>query len=322
MTVAARAFGVMGSEGEIIVVADDAEALADRAVARLRALESRWSRFLPNSEISQCNARPGLPVRVSPETYRLVELALEGRRMTAGRFDPALLTQLRDAGYDRSFEELAPPRISASEPVRAPGAPAARRPETDATQPSGPPSDVVLDPIVGSVRLVGGVTFDPGGIGKGFASDLVVGELRESGATGAMVSVGGDVCVDGTPPDGGSWVIAVSDPLDFNRERARLYLESGAVASSWRTKRVWEAADGTARHHLLDPRTGAPAASGLAGVTVVTAQGWMAEVLAKAAFVAGPDEGVDVIATAGASGLLFTDAGELRPAGDIASFRG
>ncbi len=152
-----------------------------------------------------------------------IRTSLEWILQQFGRFDPALLTQLRAAGYDRSFEELTPPRIGTSEPLRAPddGESAARRPETDTTRPSGPPPDVVLDPVVASVRLVGGVTFDPGGIGKGFASDLVVGELRESGAAGAMVSVGGDVCVDGTPPDGVSWVIAVSDPLDFNRVRAR-----------------------------------------------------------------------------------------------------
>ncbi|MFA5883298.1 MAG: FAD:protein FMN transferase [Acidimicrobiia bacterium] len=314
MTVASRAVAVMGSEGEIIVVTDGADALADsladRAVARLRELEARWSRFLPQSEISRWNAHPGEPVVVSPETYRLVEHALAGRQATGGRFDPTLLAELEAAGYDRSFEQLTPPRSGVVDA-------ASRAPARVATRP-----EVVLDPIVGSVCLRGGARFDPGGIGKGFAADLVVEELREAGAGGVMVGVGGDVRLDGRAPDGGSWVVAVADPRDPDRERARLYLGSGAVASSWRTKRVFSGPDGAPRHHLLDPRTGTPAESGLAGVTVVTAQGWTAEVLAKAAFVAGPDDGVDVIAAAGAAGLLFTDDGDLRPAGDIAAFLG
>ena len=328
MTVATRAFPVMGSEGEVIVVAPesraDAEALADQAVARLRALEVRWSRFLPDSEISRCNAVADVPVLVSPETYRLVELGLEGRRMTGGRFDPTLLAQLRAAGYDRSFEQLVRPGTGETDsiPDRRERAGPEGGATSDAAPSPGPPPAIVLDPIVGSVSCGRGAMFDPGGIGKGFAADLVVDELGGVGATGVMVSVGGDVRVEGRAPDGGSWVVAIADPLDRDRERARLYLESGAVASSWRTKRVWAAPDGTTRHHLLDPRTGAPAVSGLAGVTVVTGQGWMAEVLAKAAFVAGPAEGADVIAGAGAAGLLFTDDGDLRPAGDIATFLG
>ena len=314
MTVASRTVAVMGSEGEIIVVSEHADvpadALADRAVARLRELEARWSRFLPQSEVSRWNAHPGEPVVVSPETYRLVEHALVGRRVTGGRFDPTLLAELEAAGYDRSFEQLTPPRPGTADPgspapVRAPAA-----------------AEVVLDPVVGSVCLEGGARFDPGGIGKGFAADLVVEELRAAGATGVMVGVGGDVRLEGPAPDGGSWVVAVADPRDPDRERARLYVGAGAVASSWRTKRVFSGPDGAPRHHLLDPRTGAPAESGLAGVTVVAAQGWMAEVLAKAAFVAGPDGGVDVIAAAGAAGLLFADDGELRRAGDIAAFLG
>ncbi len=137
-----------------------------------------------------------------------------------------------------------------------------------------------------------------------------------------MVSVGGDVRVDGRAPDGGPWVVAVGDPWDRDRERARLFLDSGAVASSWRTKRVFTGPDGTAGHHIIDPLTGAPADRGFAGVTVVTGAGWMAEVLAKAAFLAGPDEGPTVIAAAGAAGILFTDDGDVLEAGDIAAFTG
>ncbi len=60
--------------------------------------------------------------------------------------------------------------------------------------------------------------------------------------------------------------------------------------------------------------------SGVAGVTVVAAQGWRAEVLAKAAFLAGPDDGPTLIAESGAAGLVVADDGSVYPAGDIGAF--
>ena len=74
------------------------------------------------------------------------------------------------------------------------------------------------------------------------------------------------------------------------------------------------------RHHLIDPATGLPATSGLAGVTVITGQGWHAEVLAKAAFLAGPEDGAALLAAHDAAGVLITDDGGVHEAGDWARF--
>ena len=76
---------------------------------------------------------------------------------------------------------------------------------------------------------------------------------------------------------------SISDGRSLNRIPAQR-LRTGAVASTWRTRRVWGPPPAR-RHHLIDPRTGAPAVSGLAGTTVLTGRAWWAEVLAKAAFI-------------------------------------
>ena len=65
------------------------------------------------------------------------------------------------------------------------------------------------------------------------------------------------------------------------------------------------------RHHLIDPATGVPAASDVVSVTVLAEEGWRAEVLAKAAFLAGVDEGVAVLAEHGATGLLVDREGRV-----------
>jgi thiamine biosynthesis lipoprotein len=99
-----------------------------------------------------------------------------------------------------------------------------------------------------------------------------------------------------------------------------LAFAGGAIATSTRLRRAW-ARNGRALHHLIDPRTGAPADSGLASVTVVAGEAWRAEVLAKAAFVAGAADGADLIGRAGATGLLVTDAGEVVELPGLAAFR-
>ena len=316
MRIEERLSPVMGTTAHVIVTGAT-PSLADAALDRLAELEARWSRFRADSEISGINARPGVPVLVSRDTYLLVTRALEGWRLTAGRFDPTLLAELRAAGYDRSFE-----LVSASgSPAEAPGLP--NPGGDDARRETRPGAGAITtDPVVGAVMIPAGVELDPGGIGKGLAADLVVEQLLAEGATGAMVSVGGDLRAEGVAPGGDGWVVAVADPADEERLITTIRFDAGAVASTWRTRRTWSGVDGTPRHHLIDPATGRSATTGGAGVTVVSGAGWHAEVLAKAAFLAGPASGAQLLADHGVAGLVVGDDGSTTEAGDLARFTG
>lgn len=147
--------------------------------------------------------------------------------------------------------------------------------------------------------------FDPGGIGKGLAADVVVAELLGEGVAGACVNIGGDLRAEGSGP----WTVDVADPFDGARPPlARLAFDAGGVATSSRLGRTWWR-DGELRHHLIDPATGRPASTGVAAVTVLTGDAWRAEVLAKAALMAGLDEAFDVLAEGRATGLVVADDG-------------
>jgi len=309
-----REVELMGTTAHVIITGAGPD-LAARALERLEILESRWSRFLPDSEVSRLNERPGVPVLVSPDTYLLVERAIEGWRLTGGRFDPTLLPELRAAGYDRSFELVGAGAPSCDRAPARSAAPIAAHPTARIGA-----GAIVLDPLVRTVRLPRGVELDPGGIGKGLAADLVVEQLIAEGASGAMVSLGGDLRAEGATPDGDGWVVAIADPHDPDRVVETVALEAGAIASTWRTKRTWTGEDGTPRHHLIDPATGVSAATGLSGVTVISGRGWHAEVLAKAAFLAGPTAGAQLLADRGVAGLLVRDDGSLIEAGDLTRF--
>jgi thiamine biosynthesis lipoprotein len=276
----------------------------------LERLEAKWSRFRPTSELSRLNAAGGAWTVVSPETFDLVTTAVEAWRDTGGRFDPTVLPALVAAGYDRDFAD-----------VPADG-PAADGPTQDGRSPVGPApgcEGIQLDATVGSVRLPVGVELDLGGIGKGRAADLVARALRGAGARGVLVDLGGDVRVEGETPRAEGWLIEVDDHLGTG-ETGRLSIASGAVATSTRLRRAWTRG-GRPLHHLIDPRTGEPASTGLASVTVVAGSACRAEVLAKAAFVAGPDEGADLLARARVTGLLVHDDGRVVDLPGLEPFR-
>ena len=108
--------------------------------------------------------------------------ALDAWRVTGGRFDPTVLGAVRRAGYDACFESL---------PAAREGSP------TSTSTPQTGAADVLVDPATNIVMVPPGVGFDPGGIGKGFAADIVSGEAIDAGATGVCVNIGGDVACPG-----------------------------------------------------------------------------------------------------------------------------
>jgi thiamine biosynthesis lipoprotein len=279
----------MGTSAHVVVVGGRRRLVA-RARRRIEALEARWSRFRPASEVSELNRRAGEAVRVSGDTRRLVELAVEGWRLSGGAFDPTVLGPVIRSGYDRSFDQLGP------------------SPTSVATDLDLGAAGIEVDGD--TVRIPAGTGFDPGGIGKGLAADLVCEELLGAGAEGACVNLGGDVRLSGSGPDGHGWTVAVEHewaaaPL------ALLGLADGAVATSTTLRRRWRSPDGVARHHLIDPQTGRPSDTDVNSATVVAASAWAAEVLAKAVLLRGAPAPFDILGGTGAEGMAVVDDGRV-----------
>jgi thiamine biosynthesis lipoprotein len=311
-------FPAMGSDVHVIVVGGPVT-LLEVARERVEELELRWSRFKPSSEISRLNAHRAEPVGVPPDTLALVQRALEGAQITGGRYDPTVLGAVLQAGYDRSFELLA------GRADRDAGLSSAPGPDAVGHLPGAPPRQrhawraIAIDEAASTVTLPGGVGFDPGGIGKGYAADLLVAELLRQGAAGVCANLGGDLRVEGEPPAGRSWRVAIEHPL-WGTPVVTVGLRGGAVATSSRTRRAWGPPQDR-RHHLIDPGTGLPARSGVAA-SVIAAEAWQAEVLAKALFIGGLGDGFDLLERTGTDGLLIDDAGAMHPSAGFNRFTG
>ncbi|MEZ5380740.1 MAG: FAD:protein FMN transferase [Microthrixaceae bacterium] len=290
-------FRAMGADAQITVVGGPAQ-LVPMARRRIAELESCWSRFLPDSDLSALNAQSGRSVRVGADLAVAVAHAREAWALSGGAFDPTALAAVEAAGYDRSFERLTESNAAApcDDTVERFGTNRVRsflgcddielRQLPDDAGP-GAPTDVMA-------RIPAGSGIDLGGIGKGLAADLVVAELMADGAEGALVNLGGDLRVEGRSPTGLGWRIDVDHP-HHAAPVATLLLHRGAVATSTTLKRRWRTRGGAVGHHLIDPNTRAPSDSDVELAVVLSGAAWRAEVLAKASLLRGSGRCFDLI---------------------------
>jgi thiamine biosynthesis lipoprotein len=254
------------------------------AVARLFSeWDRRLSRFRPASDLGRLNAAAGRPAKVSRLLGEILGRALAAAEATDGVFDPTLGGRIAELGYAETFARAG--RGAALAP-----APARPRP--------GRWRDVRVGPA-GTVTVPAGVAIDLGGIAKGMAVDRSLGLLQALGVRSALVSAGGDLAATGTLPDGRAWPVAVEGA----EPEGTVLLRRGAIATSSVERRRWRV-HGRALHHLLDPRTGDPAASGVERATVVAATCEQAEVAAKTALVLGAERGAAFLEERGLRGLL------------------
>lgn len=278
---------VMGGNFHLVAVSSSKKDFEDTA-SLLQDLESKWSRFLKDSEISKLNNAEGQSVIVSDETVLLVESMQRAARITKGYFDPTTLPILVNSGYAAS-------RKNAQNITQLPQS--AKWP--------GNLADIEIDG--NSVKLTLGTTLDPGGIGKGLAADIAVTNLMRNGAVGALVNANGDIVVRGESPQGGPWIIGIEDPFNVGQELEQIRLVSGAVATSSRVHQSWQQ-DGKQVHHLVNPHTGSTAVTPVLSASVVCANGADAEALAKVPFILEIESALLFIEQAGAECLIIDDS--------------
>jgi len=212
----------------------DLEAAASTVRAVMAEVEAAVSRFTSASDLARVNAHAGRFVAVSPLTLALVELAVGVAERTGAAVTPTVGAALAALGYDDDIT-IVRDRVAAAVPLclSVPTASTAVR----------------IDRDLGRVGVTHGTALDLGATGKAYAVDEAVRRIGPRARAGVLVSIGGDLAVHGTAPEG--WPIAVSETAGAPAEL--IVLDSGALATSSVVGRRW-AAD---RHHVVDPRTGA-----------------------------------------------------------------
>lgn len=262
-----------------VIAGDASTALLEWATNELERFEQSWSRFRAGSDLTAANATANEWTPITPLLAIALERAARLWKATGGAFDPTILRSLEAAGYDRSFE-----KVVRDDPTA-----------TIASAVTPGFEHVELDVPGLRLRLRDGARLDLGGVGKGLAADLLAEGLVDRGARSALVSVGGDIRAVGDLPENG-WSIPVLRP--DGTPWFEHVLSNGALVQSTFALRSWTR-DGRELHHIIDPRTGAPAESDLLTVVVAGAEAWWAEGFAKAAIVLGRDRGLPLLASRG-----------------------
>jgi len=270
--------------GVQVVVTDAGRLDAARAMleADLAAVDLACSRFRPDSEIVALDRHmtggPGgtwaRPVEVSPLLADAIAVALRAARLTDGDVDPTVGAAMNAVGYDRDFSlvQLEGPAVKLT--VRA--IPGWRH--------------VEFDQAARLVRVPPGVRLDLGATAKAWAADRSTARIAAGLGCGVLVSLGGDIAVSGEPPPGG-WRIRVQDisgsPGDPPGGPSTVVaIHAGGLATSSTAARRWRRG-GDLLHHILDPRTGLPAAPVWRTVSVSAACCTDANIASTAAIIRG-----------------------------------
>lgn len=134
-----------------------------------------------------------------------------------------------------------------------------------------------------------GMEIDLGGIAKGFTSSRVMEVFREYGIEHGLVSLGGNVQALGTKENGKPWRVAIQNPESELDYLGILDIEDKCVITSGGYERFFEK-DGVRYHHIIDPRTGYPADSGIISATIISKDGTLADGLSTSLFIMGKDQ--------------------------------
>lgn len=264
--------------------AADAIQAALREVARVDSLFS-WRLPPPLSTSPDARAR---------ERRHLLAIGLEVMHQSGGAFDPRVAALVALWGFDGGEPGLPPPGALTLEVNRLAGL--------------GMPADVAELEVEPELLHFGAWA-------KGYAVDRAVAVLRERGVTSALVNAGGDV-----RGFGHGWRVGVQHPRLPGAMIAVLEPGHRAVATSGDYEQYFEA-DGERYHHLLDPRLGEPA-RGCQSATVLAASGALADALATAVFVLGPNDGLDLVERLpGVECLIVDAAGEVVESSGLHRFR-
>lgn len=284
----------MGTECSVRVYGSDGT--AKDIMDMLSDIENKYLSWrIEGSDIANINenASESEPVMPSKWTYSYLENVLDLARKSSGAFDPTLgrVSQLwnleSDNPYIPSKSELTELLLETSwEKISLGG---------------------------GEVFLKDGVQIDLGAVGKGIGCDEARKMLEETGADAAVVSVGGSILTYGKKPDGKSWKIGIANPRTEDGESylGSLTIDGTCSISTSGDYEKYVIEDGVRYHHILDPKTGYPAESGLISVTIVCDDGWLSDGLSTACFVLGYEDSLPLLETYQAEAVFVTEDKEV-----------
>ncbi len=287
----------MGTLVSITAVASDKEVghkAIEAGFREIKRLEQLLSTWIPESELSRVNAEAGRQsVTVSRETMEVVAQSLEIARVTDGGFNIAIgpaveawsVTERQHIPSEEELQEM--------------------KALVDWTS-------IQINPEALTVFLPRqGMRIDVGGVGKGYAADRAVEEMKLAGARAGVVALAGDIKTFGMLPDSDGFPVGIKHPRQEGALIAMITLHEEAISTAGDYERFFER-DGIRYHHILNPQTLRPA-RGCQSVTVIGKEGMVVDGLDTGIFVLGPERGMALVERLPTvEAVIVTEEGEVR----------
>lgn len=256
---------------------ENAEDISKRVIDRIRKIEDDMTINKTGGEINKLNSAAGADfVELNEDAIYILDKAKSYSKMSSGAFDVTVGPLVKEWGI---FTQN--PSIPSKEKIHS-------------LLGLVDYGDITIDGSMAKLEKKSQVV-DLGGIAKGFAGDEAMEVYREQKVESAFISLGGNVVALGGKPDGSPWKIGIRNPRGPEGSYIGIVsVKDKAVVSSGDYERYFEK-DGVRYHHIIDPRTGYPAESGLIGTTIISDVSIDADVLSTATFVLGLEYGTKLI---------------------------
>ena len=247
---------------------EDKQILKD-ALQECGRYEQLLSRTVEGSDVWRINHAEGTPVEVPDDTIAILQCAKKIGDLSGGAFDVTIAPVSTLWDFKSGEHTL---------------------PDADAIDRAAGLVDYTRMKIEGkTVTLPAGMMIDLGGIAKGFTGDRVGEIFSQYNIQSGIISLGGNVQAYGTKTNGKPWRVAIQNPENSMEYLGVLDVQDKAVVTSGGYERFFEE-NGVRYHHIIDPRTGYPADSGLISATIVCEKGILADGLSTSLFIMGKDQ--------------------------------
>lgn len=282
---------------ELTAYGKNAEAALSDVISTINQASVDLDPEVEKSTVYALNHADGEPVTVSPEIADMLTTAKTVYEQTGGALDLTVYPIVKAWGFIDSAHTV---------------------PTADeiASLQSVPCFDEV-DMDIHTVTMPAGTEISFGAVAKGALAERSALILKDYGVESAFLSLGGNVQTVGTKPDGSKWRIGVQDPNDLSSYLGIVSIDEKAVVTSGSYQRYFEA-DGKTYHHIIDPKTAAPAESGLVSVTIICDSGTMADCLSTSLFILGEAAAIEYRSTYGGFDMiLVTEDDRVIVVGDV-----
>lgn len=243
----------------------------EAAISEIERLDQMLSSANPASEVFQLNEQGGGDI--SEDVFILLERGKDFYETTGGVFDLTVYPLMELWGFPSGNHHV-PSEVEIGKTLKQVGF-----------------EKVSFDRK--HLQLLEGQKIDFGAIAKGYASDRVIDIYRTFGIESGMVSLGGNIKTLGLNNSGKPWKIGIQSPGESDGEIAASVRVTGkAVVTSGGYERFFQE-NGKTYIHIMNPKTGFPAESDLASVTIISEDGTLADALSTSIYLMGLEQGTD-----------------------------